>query len=265
MDNVIRISIGDLGSCGGGDVSQIRHDSTCSCEGCHEHRLAERDFELVTGPVFSKDNGGVPSDKDVIVIGDDDVDSVSDIFEIGDDIGNDDDGFCDDGVSDLAYSEFSPIPYDPKDDDDLGLNELEVESDTPDVVVVDGVIGDKEQEDDVIEAHRKDKEQLEKLVKSIDDDGSERDREMGTYLVQEQYKAAKFWKLQIELFELKMMQMDYKVTMLCDGMKAAKRVHEYGGAEIKCLQELVMAKTEEANKKDEQMYKMAGEMCKIEK
>ena len=50
MDNVIKIRIGELGCCGGGSAEEVRHDSTCRCEGYHERILRNREFEIITGP-----------------------------------------------------------------------------------------------------------------------------------------------------------------------------------------------------------------------
>ena len=60
MENVIKIHLGCLGSLGGGGtLSNVNlHDSTCSCEGCQEKQLAEREFSINTSKVFgAKDYG----------------------------------------------------------------------------------------------------------------------------------------------------------------------------------------------------------------
>ena len=268
-------------SCGGGSVTKICLGSTCRCEGCHERILAGRDFTINTpNTVWAKDFGFNDGDeqntennnRELVVLSDDDADddgtgSRSDIFDINDDAPVDD-GYCDDAFDDDdgAYSEFSPKPYTPDDqNDDLGLDELEPESDTEPAAAVEGVIGKERNDADSIEAYKKDREQLEKVVGDIEtDDDMNKDREMGAYLLQEKCKAAKFWKEEIERFEIKMMQMDYKVSMLCGGLQVAKRVHDYEKEEIKCLQELVMEKTAESNQKDERIYNLTNTLCRVE-
>lgn len=220
--------------------------------------MAGREFEIGTDSFGVKDFGFNDGDEDeVIVLGDDDDNdgSVSDIFDISDDPPNDD-GYCDDGQGDEdTYSVFSPKPCTIT-DNELELDEdIEVE-DTPPITNIEETVGDAS-----VEASKKDGRMIEEcseLVESLVDDGLTM-RGLDEYMDGERFRAAKFWKEQIQRYESKMIVMFKKMTRYADGIRAAKRRMDYDAYEISRLRDLVITKTKEANDKDAKVYKFAKE------
>ena len=225
MENVIKITLGSLGSLGGGGtLSNVNlHDSTCSCEGCQEKQLAEREFSINTSKVFgAKDYGFNEGDEEdlfnkageVIVLSDDDGNdadnddtrSISDIFDIYDDEPSDDAGYCDDGQdSEDAYSVCSPKPCsaivndangneEGKSDDDIE------EEDTPPAkdATFEDVISNTS-----IEASKRDGKFIEDCAHTIEqsEHSTIRMKELDKFMDQQRFSAAKYWKHQIHVYE----------------------------------------------------------------
>ena len=213
MDNVIRIRIGDLGSCSGGSVSEVRHDSTCTCEGCHERRLAGKEFEIVTGPLSSKDASDVTGKGDVIVLGDDDVgaDRDSDIFGIEDDMVNGD-GYCGDGQGDVdEYSLRSPKPCTVNGDDDIEVQDM------PPVAVEDtiGCVS--------IKSAKRDSHLVEECLEEVEGMAEQGMDDKGTdeFLWGER-QVVKYWKEQVIRYKSIVSHMSFKISRYADGLKAAE-------------------------------------------
>ena len=275
--NTIKINVGSLGSIGGeGNLRDVSiHDSTCSCEGCLEKRLADREFSIITDNVFGEkdfrfkegDADGFDessSDDCSSSSSDDDEGSIPDIFNIMDDPSNDD-GYCDDGRdSEEAYSVCSPKPCNIDTDNtacpelDNGDNDIELE-DTPPVkdATFDDTINLAS-----IEAAKKDGETVDKAAQDISntDPDTTRMNDLTAFMDNERYKAAKFWKDQIQTYESRISTMFKQISTFESVIKAAKRRQDYDKHEINRLRELCMTKTAEVNKKDAKIYKMAEEM-----
>jgi len=273
--NTIKINVGSLGSLGGeGNLRDVSiHDSTCSCEGCLEKRVADREFSITTDNVFGeKDFGFNKGDADGFdessdecsssSSSDDDEGSIADIFDITDDPPNDD-GYCNDGRdSEDTYSVCSPKPctIDTNTaDPELGNNgddDIELE-DTPPLKDFDDIINLAS-----IEAAKTDGQSIKDCADAIND--SEHPtiqmKDLHTFMDQQRYSAAQYWKKQVHIYETKITTLFKTVSSHEDVIKAAKRRMDYDEHEINRLRELCMEKTAEINKKDRQIYNMASDM-----
>ena len=265
MANTVKINVGSLGCLGGeGNLRNVSlHDSTCQCEGCVEKRLADREFTIGANPFSTERDVGFKKDDEDLIILDSDVESVSDIFDIHDDPpSTSDDGYCDDGNDDEdTYSVFSPKPCTIDDQAELvgGLDDIE-EEDTPPTKVEDTI------NDAPIEASKKDGKLVEECVELAEDEGHESIKmtNLNTFLDNERFNAARFWKDQIEKYESQMMKMFKQLSKYTEGIRAAKRRMDYDAYEIRRLRDLVMDKTKEANDKDERIYQLTDAMCLME-
>ena len=268
MANTVKINVGSLGCLGGeGNLRDVSlHDSTCQCEGCVEKRLADREFTIGADPFSTKRDVGCSkqdNDEDLIIL-DSDVESVSDIFDIHDDPpSTSDDGYCDDGNDDEdTYSVFSPKPCTIDDQPELvgGLDDIE-EEDTPPTKVEDTI------NDASIEASKKDGKLVEECVDLAEDEGHDSIKmaNLNTFLDNERFNAARFWKDQIQKYESQMMNMFKQLSKYTEGIRAAKRRMDYDAYEIRRLRDLVMEKTREANEKDERIYQLTDSMCLLER
>ena len=238
MANVVKINVGSLGCLGGGEGNLRNvdlHDSTCQCEGCVEKRLADREFTIGANPFSQgKDFGCNKKDDDgeddLIVLDSDDEESVSDIFDINDDPPTtDDDGYCDDGQDDEdTYSVFSPKPCTIDDQNEIvgGLDDIE-EEDTPPVKVDDTI------NDASIEASKRDGSLVDDCVDLVESQGHESVtlQNLTKSLDEERFKAASYWKGQIDRYESKIMDMFKTISKYADGIRAAKRRMDYDAFE----------------------------------
>ena len=267
--NTIKINLGSLGSLGGeGNLGNASiHDSTCLCEGCLEKRLADREFTIGSNPFVKPDEKDFGFNKDdndeepdlIVLDSDDDCHSVSDIFDINDDPPSDD-GYCDDGEdSEDTYSVFSPKPCTINEQDELGLDDIE-EEDMPPVSVEESI------NDASIEASKKDGSLVEECFDLVEDQGHESVhlRQLHTALDEDRFKAASYWKGQVERYETKIMNMFKTVTKYAEGIHAAKRRMDYDAYEIHRLRDPCMDKTKECNDKDERIYQVTDAMCLME-
>ena len=267
---MIKINLGSLGSLGGeGSLGNVSiHDSTCSCEGSLEKRLAEREFTIGSDP-FSKpekdfgfnNNDEDDNDPDLIILDsdNDDQNSASDIFDINDDPPSND-GCCDDGEdSEDTYSVFSPKPCTINEQDELGLDDIE-EEDTPPVSVEESI------NDASIEGSKKDGSVVEECFNLVEDQGHESVhlRQLHTALDEERFKAASYWKGQVERYETKIMNMFKTLTKYAEGICAAKRRMDYDAYEIRRLRDLCMDKTKKCNDKAKRIYQVTDAMCLME-
>jgi len=128
--------------------------------------------------------------------------------------------------------------------------------DTPPITNIEETVGDAS-----VEASKKDGRMIEEcseFVESLVDDGLTT-RDLDEYMDGERFRAAKFWKEQIQRYESKMIVMFKKMTRYADGIRAAKRRMDYDAYEISRLRDLVITKTKEANDKDAKVYKFAKE------
>ena len=87
---------------------------------------------------------------------------------------------------------------------------------------------------------------------------------LNTFLDNERFTAARFWKDQIEKYESQMMKMFKQLSKYTEGIRAAKRRMDYDAFEIRRLRDLVMEKTKEANDKDQRIYDITESMCLME-
>ena len=266
MANTVKINVGSLGCLGGeGNLRDVSlHDSTCQCEGCVEKRLADREFTIGADPFsHNRDVGCSKDEEEDLSILDSDVESVSDIFDIHDDPpASNDDGYCDDGNdSEDAYSVFSPKPCTINDQPELvgGLDDIE-EEDTPPTPVEDTI------NDASIEASKRDGSLVDDCVNLVESQGHESVtlQNLTKSLDEERFKAASYWKGQIDRYESKIMDMFKTISKYAEGIRAAKRRMDYDAYEIRRLRELVMTKTKEANDKDKRIYDITDAMCLME-
>ena len=269
MANIIKLKVGSLGCLGGGEgnLRDVSHDSTCSCEGCVEKRLAAREFSINTENFGERDygfnagdEGGPDAPADTIVLSDDNDELESVSFDVPN--SPDDDGYCDDGEdSEDTYSVFSPKPYTiDEQNTEAGSDDDIEEEDTPPVSVEDAI------NDASIEASEKAGQVVEECLKNIENEGHEtiQLRRLHTILDEERVKAASFWKRQIERYEAQISSQFKTISSYAEGIRAAKRRMDYDAHEIRRLRDLVMEKTEEVNKKDERIYNLTDEMCLME-
>ena len=271
--NVVKINMGSLGCLGGeGNLRDTSiHDSTCSCEGCREEKFAVREFSIITDNVFREKDFGFnegdadsfddESSDDCSSSSSDDEGSIPDIFDITDDPPNDD-GYCDDGRdSEDAYSVCSPKPctIDTNTaDPELGDGDDDIEpEDEPPVTDFEDTINLAS-----IEAAKKDGESIKNCANAINNSEHPtiRMKDLHTFMDEQRYSAAQFWKQQITTYETKITTLFKTVTSHEDVIQAAKRRMDYDEHEIKRLRELCMDKTTEINKKDKQIYNMASDM-----
>ena len=89
-------------------------------------------------------------------------------------------------------------------------------------------------------------------------------RNLTTSLDEERFKAASYWKGQVERYESKIMDMFKTLSKYAEGIRAAKRHMDYDAYEIRRLRDLAMDKTTEVNRKDERIYQITDAMCLME-
>jgi len=280
--NVVKISLGSLGCLGGGggNLRNVSlHDSTCQCEGCVEKRLADQEFSLTTENFNGErdygfnvgDEGGPDAPGEIIVLTDDDDDdenssdnesdsssSSSDksyIFDAYHDKPSDDDtGYGDDGQdSEDAYSVFSPKPYhhssseETESDDDITDDE-----DTPLETAV---------QHSAIEAARRDGESINTCVAELEkmEHPTIRQKTLQSFINNHQNSN----NHTLQLYETKILSMFKQLTRYAEVIQAAKRRMDHDAAEISRLRDLCMEKTEQVNKKDEELYTMAEDMGRM--
>ena len=272
--NTIKINVGSLGCLGGeGNLRDVSiHDSTCSCEGCLEKRLADREFTIGADPFsqstkknYGFNDGDIGTERDLSELDSDSDDegSVSDIFDINNDPpASNDDGYCDDGDDEEdTYSVFSPKSYTIDEQNELNgdLDDIE-EEDTPPVKIEDTI------NDASIEASKKDGQLSEDCNERIEHEGhdSVQLRTLNKSLDEERLKAETFWKDQVQQYETKITHMFKQMSKYAEGLRAAKRHMDYDAFEIHRVRDLVMDKTAEVNQKDEKIYQITDAMVLME-
>ena len=279
MANVVKISLGSLGCLGGGKGNLCNvalHDSTCQCEGCVEKRLAGQEFSINTENRLGErdygfnagDEGGPDTPGEIIVLTDDDDENSSDdesdsssssdesyIFDAYHDEPSDDDtGYGDDGQdSEDAYSVFSPKPYyhssseEEESDDDI--------TDDEDMPLETAV------QHSAIEAARRDGESINTCVAELEkmEHPTIRQKTLQSFIDNHQNSNDHT----LQLYETKILSMFKQLTRYAEVIQAAKRRMDHDVAEINRLRDLSMEKTEEVNKKDEELYTMAEDMGRM--
>ena len=251
MANAVKINLGSLGCLGGeGNLRNVDlHDSTCQCEGCVEKRLAERGFSIITDNVFGeKDFGFNEGDAD----GFDDESSSS-----SDDEPSDDAGYYDDGQdSEDMYSVYSPKPCaneEENSDDDIEEEDTPLPKDASFDDIIDNAS---------IEASKRNGQMIDDYIRELDtqEHNTVQMKELDSFMDHHRFKAAQFWKEQINFYESKITTLFKELSKSENVIRAAKRCMDYDTKEINRLRDLCMQKTRETNEKDKQLYTMAEDM-----
>ena len=269
MTNVVKINLGSLGCLGGGEGNLRNtsiHDSTCQCEGCIEKALADREFSIITDNHLGErdygfnagDEGGPNTPGEIIVLTDDDDDgrgSVSDIFEMNyhDEPSDDDTGYGDDGQdSEDAYSVFSPRPYHSSSEEGESSDSDIEEEDMP----LENVIHNSS-----IEASKRDGESINNCVAELEkmEHSTIQQKALQTFIDEHHSSDDRT----LTLYENKIMSMFKQISKYAEVIQAAKRRMDYDAFNIGRLRDLSMAKTEEINQKDQQLYTMANDMGRL--
>ena len=279
MADVVQISLGSLGCLGGGKgnfrETTSLHDSTCRCEGCVEKRFAAQEFSITTENCGERDygfnagdEGGPNAPADTIVLSDDDDSDDDDISSSGssyifeeddemnyhDEPSDNDTGYGDDGQdSEDAYSVFSPRPYHHHSSSEDGSSSdsdiTEDDEDTPLYATV---------HNSASEAAKRDGERINSCIKEIDAMEHSTIQQKSLHSFIDAHHATTTIPL-----ENKLRTMFKQMTNYIEVVQAAKRRIDYDAIEITRLRDLCMAKTEETNRKDEELYNMANNMGQL--